>query len=96
MISHKANSSDDFFAHWASVQPMIARTSPIRAGGRGPAGSAMAGPLFSQNGSQSTYFFKIVQGGYHSRTTSITAGPLLLCFRRACRYRPIIGWTMAR
>ena len=33
MISHKSTSSDDFFAHWASVQPMIARTSPIRAGG---------------------------------------------------------------
>ena len=39
---------------------------------------AMAGPLFSQNGPQSIYFSKIFQGEYHSRTTSITAGPLLL------------------
>ena len=45
----------------------------FRAGGSGPAAPAMVGPLFSQNGCQSTYFFKIFQGEYHSRTTSIRA-----------------------
>ena len=45
-----------------------------RSGGRGPAGPAIAGPLFSQNCIQSTYSFP---GVYKSRTTSITAGPLL-------------------